>query len=64
MGIFSKKTTVVHFNDCTRCNGQGSVVVTVDPKDAPSVKGGYKGEPFKIREAYPKCSGTGNKGPR
>jgi len=55
MGIFSKKTTVVHFNDCTKCNGQGSVTVVVEPKDRPA---------FKIRQTCDKCSGTGNKGPR
>lgn len=55
MGIFSKKTTVVHFNDCVKCSGQGSIVVIVDPEDKPS---------FKIRQTCDKCSGTGNKGSR
>lgn len=64
MSWFSKKTTVVHFNDCQKCNGQGTVTVTVDPKDAPEAKNGYKGRAFKVRQTCPTCKGTGNKGPR
>ena len=55
MGIFSKKTTVVHFNDCTKCNGQGSYNVTLTREN---------GTKFKIRQNCEKCSGTGNKGKR
>lgn len=57
MGLFGKKTTVVHFNDCTKCNGQGSYKVTVDRKKE-------DGGPFKIRQTCTQCSGTGNKGSR
>jgi hypothetical protein len=58
MGLFGKKTTVVHFNDCRRCNGTGSVTVTVDPADAPDAKEGYKGKPYRIRQTCPQCGGT------
>ena len=61
MSLFKKKTTTVHFNDCPRCQGQGTVMLTVDPADAPDAKDGYKGKPFKIRDKCPKCSGTGRR---
>ena len=57
MGLFGKKTRVVHFNDCTKCDGQGSYTVTVKRKPE-------AGGPFKIRQTCEKCSGTGNKGTR
>lgn len=55
MGLFGKKTTVVHFNDCTKCNGQGSVMVRIEKAD---------GTVTRIRDTCKTCSGTGNKGPR
>lgn len=60
MGLFTKKTTVQYMHDCSKCRGQGTVTVTVDPADAPKAKGGYKGQSFKIRQTCDKCGGTGN----
>jgi len=55
MGILGKKTTVVHFNDCEKCKGQGTIWVTLKFED---------GTTKKIRDTCSQCSGTGNKGPR
>jgi DnaJ-class molecular chaperone len=60
VGFFTKRTTIQYMHDCSKCQGQGTVTVTVDPKDAPAAKNGYKGQPFQVRQTCDKCKGTGN----